>query len=75
MSHRSETELRKAQVLIRNLDRLRQDQKRRQTIGYGPRTKTTTADTRRRDLNTRIIHHLHNARILKEQENQSCPEP
>lgn len=65
----SRQEFRKAQVLIRQLDRLRADIARRDRIGYGSRTRTRTADVRRRNLNTQIIRHLHQARLAHEEEN------
>lgn len=68
-NRRSENHRRQAEVLIRQLDRLRHDQARRKRLGYGTRTPTSSADVRRRDLNTQIIRHLHQARLAYEQEN------
>lgn len=62
------SELRQAQQLIHKLDRLRNDQNRSKKVGYGPRTRITSTDIRRRELNTKIIYHLHQAKVLNEQE-------
>ena len=68
-NRRSKDHQRQADLLIRQLDRLRADMNRRDRIGYGSCTRTRTADIRRRNLNTQIIRHLHQAWLAHEQEN------
>lgn len=67
------TELRQAQKLIHKLDRLRNDQNRRRSMGHARRTKTTATDVRRRTLNTQIIRHLHNAKMAQQKEGTPWP--
>ena len=67
-SRTAAAEYRQAEILQRQLARLRQDHTRRVKVGRGGYGRPTRTTVRRRELNTQIIHHLANARRLHEQE-------